>query len=164
MVVELVISFLWPISLNETFACVFFCFKKIDKAINQARMFGNAMVLWWWLARNLKRFYFTLDTKKINIVYERYPLNLPWNENHKLTRYGCSSLVRISISRSTLRRASLSKQTALLMYFIAYICPVSFFWTMQTWKIKQTKNKEISQRITFNSRQRQSIYITKRVR
>lgn len=80
----------------------------------------------------------TAETRQQGAVignFGRYYLNcLPWNENQRLTRNGCSRWRRMLISLTTFLIASFSKHWVLFMYFIAYIVPVSLFCTMQTWR------------------------------
>lgn len=57
---------------------------------------------------------------------------LPWKENHKLTRNGCSNDDNSSTSFSTPPRAPRPQQALRLTYFIANSRPESRFCTMQT--------------------------------
>lgn len=65
--------------------------------------------------------------KKVDTTF-----TLPWKENHKFTRKGCSKEESNSTSLSTPPKAPRLSHAERLTYFMAYNTPLSRFCTMQT--------------------------------
>lgn len=72
-----------------------------------------------------------LDRRRVSLFWSGSVV-IPWKENQRLTRKGCSRVLRISTSLSTLPKASRCRHCALFMYFIAYRRLVPLFSTMHT--------------------------------
>lgn len=68
-------------------------------------------------------------------------MSSPWNENHKLTKKGCSSVDSNSTSLITPPKAPLPSKTLRLTYFIANSRPLSRFCTMHTYTHTYTYTK-----------------------
>lgn len=68
------------------------------------------------------------------IIAYRKQASLPWKENHKFTRNGCSSEDSNSTSLSTPPKAPRLSHAERLTYFMAYKTPLSRFCTIHTCK------------------------------